>query len=412
MNVFEIRKNKELFYIFDEKKESNFIHPLQKFSVVIMYLYYEDTIENYYKYIEAVSKSIDLVLITSVKLVADKLIDRFKTSMNIKVVLKDNRGHDISALLIECREIIKQYKYVCFVHDKKEHRPQEKKDVQLWIENLWGNLVAGESYINQVLQTFEENLFLGVLAPPDPVGDHFCSWYGYGWHGSFEVTKRLASMLDLKCEISEDIPPLGLGTALWFRSKALWKLFDYGWKYDDFDDNKLRDSSYISYGIERIFPYVAQDAGYDTGEIMTLSYARKQNMVLKDSINRIFNQMYHFYPFPTANNANNIQKSLDNLLLFCNNKQRIALYGTGYVGKFCLSYLRKNGIEPECFLVTRKEQMDSVDFLEVRSITDCFNIDIMDIVITPVNQNAQRQIVETLTEININDYYIFWKYDN
>ncbi|WP_353937923.1 rhamnan synthesis F family protein, partial [Parabacteroides goldsteinii] len=38
---------------------------------------------------------------------------------HIKVIVVENRGRDVSALLVGCAPYISDYKYVCFVHDKK-----------------------------------------------------------------------------------------------------------------------------------------------------------------------------------------------------------------------------------------------------------------------------------------------------
>ena len=49
-------------------------------------------------------------------------IDSYMQNLNIKykVILKRNRGRDVSALLVASRTEILQYKYVCFIHDKQE----------------------------------------------------------------------------------------------------------------------------------------------------------------------------------------------------------------------------------------------------------------------------------------------------
>lgn len=38
---------------------------------------------------------------------------------NVKVILIENRGRDVSALLVGTKDFIMDYDYVCFVHDKK-----------------------------------------------------------------------------------------------------------------------------------------------------------------------------------------------------------------------------------------------------------------------------------------------------
>ncbi len=418
-NVYDIKYEKCLSFIVPMKcgnNDSGIVGVKHDQIAIMLYLYYEDTLPEYFKYIDGIPHDIHICVISSRQDVLNAVKKHIYegAKKDIEYILKENRGRDVSALLVAGNEVIKKYRYVCFIHDKKEHGSVTGAEIKLWIENMWGNLIGGGSYIDLVLKLFERNERLGILSPPDPIGDHFCTWYGFGWHGSYEITKKIAEQMHLQTDIVADKPPITIGTALWFRTAALKKLFEAGWDYKDFDDVKLEDSNYLSYGIERIFAYVAQDAGFDTGEVMTTEYARKQNNYLRYSTGRIFAEMMPFFPLPTVAAVENYKRNIPRLIEFIRKNRKVYLYGAGNMGKFCLSLLRKEGMKAEGFLVSGKPDSDKIDAIPAISI---LNMDLSDnldvgIVITVAKPEIKMQMIEMLREKNFDNYFEFWKMDD
>lgn len=290
----------------------------------------------------------------------------------------------------------------------------KKKDTELWIENLWENTVKNEYYIKKIIYKLNQDDDIGVLVPPLPIGEHFCTWYGYAWHNSFVATKELATKLKLKSDLDKSKPPITIGTVLWFKSKALEKLFAYPWEYIDFDDEQLKNSNYLSYAIERIFAYVAQDAGYLTGEIMTAAYAEKQSLFLQYSLTEIFRNMNPYFPFPTLRSVGNLKERLTNLLNYANyakdKKKKLLLYGAGEQGRFCLGYLRKNGVIPEAFVVSfMTKEVENIDNLSVIKFNDIENIDEYGIIVTVADKKTQNEIINLLLKKGVIDHFTVWK---
>lgn len=69
------------------------------------------------------------------------------------------------------------------------------------------------------------------------------------------------------------MPIAPFGSVFWFRVKALAPLFDHGWKHEDFPPEPLPQDGTISHAIERIYPFVAQGAGYYPAQAMSADYA-------------------------------------------------------------------------------------------------------------------------------------------
>ena len=411
-NVYDIRYEKNLIYIISENGYSITNQQLSEIyfeTAIIIYLYYIEDISIYCQYINNIPRGIDIFIISSREDVFTKVHESIDLSNrhNIEYIIKENRGRDVSALLIEGKQIVNRYKYVCFLHDKKEHLPELKDETKLWVKNLWGNLIGSLYHINGILNIFERNEKLGILTPPEPIGDHFCTWYGFGWHNSFEVTKKIADEMHLQADIQKDKPPITLGTALWFKSDALKKLFCAGWNYSDFDDNELMDTNYLSYGIERIFAYVAQDAGYDTGTVMTVDYATIQTNYIQYSINTIFWEIKKYFPLATVSDIRSFQSNWKNIRKFINRHEEFYLYGAGKMGIFALDLLRREQMIPKAFIVSDKKEDMSIEEIPVYLVDEIENITTKAIIITVTNESALKEIIQNLERIGIKKYIDF-----
>ena len=409
-NVYDIRYENNLIYVLSSAPEALW-QEIYSDTLIIVYLYYLDTLSVYLHYLDGIPEAIHVCLVSSRKEVLREARRHMEASgrKNIRYILKENRGRDVSALLVTCADLIKDYEYVCFLHDKKERSAEVKRDTELWIKNLWGNTVGSAGYIGRVLQLFLENPSLGVLAPPEPVGDHFCTWYGYGWHDSFGITEELVEKLCLDTDIRQDKPPVTIGTALWFRRDALQKLFDHGWEYSDFDDEGLRRQDYLSYGIERIFPYVAQDAGYDTGTVMTEAYAAIQTNYLQHAANLIFKEAEPFFPVNNLADLERYRSNKSSVIEFAERNREVYLYGAGTMGQFCLSLLRKENIQPEGFVVSKGGGVSMVDCIPVIELDRLEHLPGRAVVITVYTLEVQDEIAKRLEERGCQNYIRMWE---
>jgi len=70
-------------------------------------------------------------------------------------------------------------------------------------------------------------------------------------------------------------PIAPLGTIFWFRTKALALLFEKSYTYEDFpvEPTRVTDGT-IMHSLERIYPFAAQQAGFYSAWVMTLSYCQ------------------------------------------------------------------------------------------------------------------------------------------
>lgn len=356
-NVYDELLDKKLIHIISDLQSSYEVPDLvYRDTAIVVNLFYEDTLQQYFTYLDNIPKKIDVYIYSS-NANALKEIERYTAQYgNMYCYAKENRGRDISAFLVAFKKIALKKKFLCFLHDKKEKDLCYKEDTDYWIENLWSNTVNSEIYINNVLGILNESK-IGILAPPIPFGEEFSYWYANQWtKDDLKLAKELAASLELQCDIDDNKIPVTLGSALWCKTEAIKKLLEYNWKYEDFHDEPLPDDGTISHAIERIFAYVAQDAGYTTEWILCSRYAG--SLILKSQ-----NQMIESYRLLKKNCAvknlaelKKLDRQRNAIEKFCSECKEVYLYGAGDEGRKLVSRMYLWGLRPDGFVVTKKKR--------------------------------------------------------
>lgn len=396
-NVYDIRKNEKLMYVlskdvtaFDLKDE------LTSFVAVAVNLYYEDMKDYFFAYLAAIPEKIRIYIISSNSLILDAASIFFEGKKNVVLLEKDNRGRDISALLVAFREIAFQYKYICFIHDKKEKHSVLQNDINFWIRNLWENTIGSRQFICNILEIFENTEEIGLLVPPEPIGDYLRHWATNTWYGNFNHACELAVELQLKCNMDKEKPPITLGTAFWAKTDALKKLLKKEWSYIDFPEEPLPDNGTISHAIERILGYVAQDAGYKTGTVMTNAYAGSMLLFLQDSMMQITDVLDSKLQIHSIHQLKQLDKQKAQIIQFFAQYKKVYIYGAGVYGKELLENIREWNLEPTGFVVSDGQKncdsLNNVPIYELKDIKPSHEIGI----IIGVNYNLQKEIEEML----------------
>lgn len=354
-NVYDIKRKENLNYILPLKtKIEDHLSDIYKGkAVVVIHLHYLDTVGVYLKYIEAIPSGIDILFTFSdyemKEILQKSLIGKRE---NYRFIEKQNRGRDISAFLVACREAIMRYEYVCFLHDKKEKKSVYKKDTDIWIRCLWENMLGSAEYIENILATFYTNPSLGLLTPPFPITEHFSSFYMCAWGNNFDITKALAEKMELNCNLDIAKSPITLGTVFWARTIALKKLFKIEWEYEDFDEEPLKDDGTISHAIERILAYVAQDAGFESGWVLNDRYAGTYFEQMQYALKIAFSQLNNSLGISWISEIDSYESRTQEMLEFVNKYEKLYIYGAGICGSRYLTRLKIEQRIPDAFLVS------------------------------------------------------------
>lgn len=271
-NVRNLKTNLHLNYVLDDNYSDYKIKKNE--AAVFIHLYYTDIISDSYEYIKSIPKDVDLYISTSSDEKA-KYIKEYLRDLNVKkIIVVENRGRDLASLLVEFRKYILNYKYFCFVHDKKTSGGKGPVTVGRSFQFIeFENLLKSESYIKNVLKTFEENESLGLMSPPSPLHNIYFGSIGEEWTSCYDVTMDLLDRFNIKVPVSKEKTPFCLSTSFWARTEALEKLLEYNWQYDDFDPEPLAVDGTISHALERSFSYFAQDKKFYSAWCLSREYS-------------------------------------------------------------------------------------------------------------------------------------------
>ena len=246
----------------------------------IYHAYYPDLFDEDIRYIKNFPKYVDVLITTTSeekKISIEAKLE--KVQLNAQVSVVENRGRDVSALLVGGADFIKKHDIICFVHDKKSSQIKPDSIGRSWAYKLHENVLGSQEYIENVIAMFEEEERLGIAFPSPPNHGDYPYTLGTGWGGNYMNTKMLMQSLDIKSKIDErTLCVCPLGTCFWFRTKALEKLYTGlqgdGWQYSDFPREPNQYDMTILHAIERAYAYFAQDAGYYPVYIYNSRYTR------------------------------------------------------------------------------------------------------------------------------------------
>lgn len=407
-NIFQTARRKKHNYMIPSNKRSYSGIQCQLGEIgIFIHLHYKEDLEYYLAYLKNIPTGIHIYISVSDSEMQEE-IENYICCENIQkcqVIRKENRGRDISALLVAFREIILNYKYVCFIHDKKAkgHNEEVRRETQAWIEGMWNNLLVSEDYIYNIIGILEEHQELGLLVPPELPGIWCAHAYADLWKTDFDNTLKLAEDLELDCNIDAAYPFITVGTVFWGRVSAVKKLLVKEWKYEDFQEEPLPLFGTIGHAVERVLGYVAQDAGYETGYAMSLEYAQEYIFLLKDTLREAYNNLVDVGVYSLARRElYHVQR--DKIVEFIRKYPKIYFYGPGYFGRECCQIAAQTGKKPEGFLISRRKE-GQTEYLGIPVYPiDEFQMDEETGILITVGAIRQEEIVMILEERGIKNF--------
>lgn len=282
--------------VFENKKRYSSGHKI----ALIMHIYFVDLIGYCFNYAQSMPKACDVYITTDTEEKKDEILKAFQNlpcnQLDIRVI--ENRGRDVSALLISARDFIMKYDYVCFVHDKKVGQLNWEIKGDAFAYQCFENLLKNKTFVENLIGIFENNPRLGMLVPPPPGFADYYFTYGFPWGANYKVTKELADNLGLKVQMSQEKDPIApLGTMFWFRPKALKLLFDRGWDYADFPKEPNTQDGTLLHAIERVYPFVSQQAGYYSAWVLADTFVKLEITNMNFMLGELNKKAFKIYGF-------------------------------------------------------------------------------------------------------------------
>lgn len=369
---------------------------------IAIHLYYVDQMDDYISLVNEIPGCIDVYIISSDQDYLDGFAERCER--DVYAELKENRGRDVSALLVHFAPKAHMYDYICFLHDKKESEGFLAEDVAFWNRNLQENTIGSAEYIRNIIGLFETNPKIGLIIPPAPLGQHYSTWLGeYPWESVFDKIINLKDRLNLNCNIDYDNPKVSFSGVLWFRYDALKRIVDYPWEYTDFPEEPLPATGTISHAIERIYPYVADDAGFETVNAMSTEYAADMLEILQNSMSEGMQLLKNGYGIHTISQFKTAIDRKRDLEEFCKDKKKIYIYGTGDYGKDLACFLKSElKVDIEGYVVSNGYKTESI--IEEKPVYELREAE-LDKPESGVIISVKSQFLHQIMKTNLKDYY-------
>ena len=243
---------------------------------LFFHIYFEDLIEECFHYVSNVPEYTDIFITTdeeNKKIKIENKFSKLKNKVDVKVI--ENRGRDVSAFLVPNREEILKYDIACFAHDKKTKQLHPELKGEEFKYKCLENILGNKNFVNNIIDLFIKNPRLGLLSPPAPNHAEFYGNLGREWGENYDITVELLNDLNIESNIDKSKAPIApYGTMFWFRPKAMKKLLEKTWVYKDFPEEPNKIDGTILHAIERAYPFVVQEAGFYSANVLNEEFSR------------------------------------------------------------------------------------------------------------------------------------------
>lgn len=227
-----------------------------------IHLYYIDMIDSFILYLKDSPIKFDLLVSVSSDSNKEVCIREFNNhklpnlnKLNVKVV--PNKGRDIASFLIDFRDDLKNYDFICHIHSKKS---VHTKNIDKWSEYLFDNLISNDAITN-ILSNFVANEKLGIVFPPV-----FYSIYEWAVNLNNENKKNMLTLLNklgIDFEPNEENFVFSAGNMFWVKTSAIEKMFELNLTYEDIPEEPIDNDNTILHAIERIHTIIVENQGYN-----------------------------------------------------------------------------------------------------------------------------------------------------
>lgn len=241
---------------------------------LVVYIFHPQLVEYFLHYLKNVPPGQAKIIVTVDPAVENACRKTFAEIDNISFRTQPNRGRDMAALWITCRDVFDRYDYICFVHSKMSNYRNVNIIGTEFREHCVECLLYSEEYVHNILAMFAENPRLGILAPPVPTAFSYEFTMFRQWEGNYENTRDLLHRIGIHRDNLDPRVVFPIGSMYWARTDALATLAHAGLAYSDFpDESQMQADGLLPHAIERSISLIAQHNNYYTAYVAPDEYA-------------------------------------------------------------------------------------------------------------------------------------------
>lgn len=258
----------------------------------IVHIFYEEMTEELLTGVSYLPEPYDLYITTTSEDKAryiDRILER-RADPQIKHVevrvLPSNRGRDLSAFFVACRDVLLggDYDLIFKVHSKKTVQ-RDAHIGEFFKRQQLDNLLHSPGYVANLVGLFQKHSGLGLVFPPT-IHMGFPT-LGGAWFSNKEPTAALNKRLGIRVPL-DDVSPLAPMGAMWVvRPEAIRLITEVEWDYADyFAETEHRDGG-LAHVQERILAYAAGELGYYPRTVANTEYAAISHTFLEYKLDQI-----------------------------------------------------------------------------------------------------------------------------
>lgn len=260
--------------------------------VATVHIYYEDMTDELLDRLVMLPVPFDLVVTTTsdekaevIREAIERRAEERVASVDIRV-LPSNRGRDVSAFLIACKDVLEpgRYDLVVKIHSKKTAQDSFNAG-RYFKQHQLDNVLHSEGFAANVLGLFQKEPGLGLVFPPMiHIG---YPTMGRGWYANREPAQKLAKELGIQVPF-DDVSPLAPYGCMWVaRPEALAILTEHEWDYDDYAAPDEHMDGSLAHVQERLIAYAAAERGYHVRTALSHEHASISHTALEYKLDQV-----------------------------------------------------------------------------------------------------------------------------
>ena len=255
-------------FILDIDKSFNLLKLENKVLILIqVHIYYTDLLTEIINKTNNVPIPFDLYITTNSQEKKNYIENNLKNvskANKFLVLITPNKGRDVIPCLIQLKDIIMKYKYLCHIHTKKNGKTAEIG--RYWQHYLYENLLGNKLIIQQILSDFENHSDLGFIFP-----EHFYSFikaaYNYSYQNWYYLNKIFDILFPNLNLRTGNIMNFPVGNMFWAKTHAIHQIFDERIIKLAPEENGQKDGT-IQHAIERFWLYLVKLNGFNYKTIL------------------------------------------------------------------------------------------------------------------------------------------------
>ena len=214
-------------FILKNKENFNLLNLEKNVSVLIQaHIYYTDLLQEIINKTNNIPVPFDLYITTNTqqkKIYIENFLKENSIANKYEILITPNKGRDVIPFLIQLKDILMKYKYLCHIHTKKHGENEEFG--KYWQHYLYENLLGNKIIITKILSDFENHKELGFIFPENfYVQIKYAYRYNYlNWHNIDNIFSILFPNLKIKAGKIIIFP---VGNMFWTRTDAIYQIFN------------------------------------------------------------------------------------------------------------------------------------------------------------------------------------------